>query len=250
LCLQHRACCRCASASVAQPSGTGKAETIALVLVRRPTPILNAIEEQGLEKPMWWDNAEDDDDEGGAGQGIAVEDGSSGIMAPPPLDPLHNLEIVVADSYTIGRLVSVPSRQGRSVKPDSGNVVETRPAEQGKLETAESVARLDPSLLLDTEERSEAKELARAKDEAVDAVVIAAAAAAAEAQRKEDKMNMLKARAEAAMAARRKAKEAKSREEAAAAAAAEAQRKEDKMKMLKARAEAAIAARRQKKSSG
>ena len=153
---------------------------------------MNAIEEQGLEKPRWWDNAEDDDDEGGAGQGIAVEDGSSGIMAPPPLDPLHNLEIVVGDSYTIGRLVSVPSRRGRGVKPDSGNVVETRPAEHGKVETAESVARLDPSLLLDTEERSEAKELARAKEDDVDAAVTAAAAAAAEAQRKEDKMNMRK----------------------------------------------------------
>jgi hypothetical protein len=126
------------AASVAEPNGTGDAKTIALALAKRPGPILSAIRERGLELPRWWEDVEDDDDRNDGdddaddrrgvarGGAIANEKDGSGIMRPPPLDSLHNLEIVIGGTYTVGRLVSVPSRRyggatsgrgGRDVAP-------------------------------------------------------------------------------------------------------------------------------------
>jgi hypothetical protein len=106
--------------SVAQPNGNGDAKTIALMLAKRPGTILNAIREQGLELPKWWedvrdpDGGDDDDKKDSRGGAIANEkndSGSSGIMRPPPLDQLHNLEVVIGGTYTVGRVVAVPGRR-------------------------------------------------------------------------------------------------------------------------------------------
>jgi hypothetical protein len=119
---------------VAEPNGTGDAKTIALALARRPGPILSAIRERGLELPRWWedvadddrreedfDDADDDRDAAARRGGIANERGGSGIMRPPPLDPLHNLEVVIGGSYTVGRLVSVPGRRYDGGKSSRGS---------------------------------------------------------------------------------------------------------------------------------
>ena len=121
-------------ASVAEPNGNGDAKTIALALARRPGPILSAIRERGLELPRWWEDVADDDrreedfddaddDRGAAARsgGIANERGGSGIMRPPPLDPLHNLEVVIGGSYIVGRLVSVPGRRYDGGKSSRGS---------------------------------------------------------------------------------------------------------------------------------
>lgn len=105
--------------SVAQSNGTGDAKTIALMLAKRGGTILNAIREQGLELPKWWEDVRDPDggddgEEDSRGGVIASEKndgGSSGIMRPPPLDPLHNLEVVIGGTYTVGRMVAVPGRR-------------------------------------------------------------------------------------------------------------------------------------------
>lgn len=115
---------------MAEPNGTGDSKTIALALVKRPGPILSAMKERGLELPRWWEDVTDDDrdedddadDRGVARMGIANERGGSGIMRPPPLDPLHNLEVVIGGAYTVGRLASVPGRRYGGKSSRGGDV--------------------------------------------------------------------------------------------------------------------------------
>lgn len=268
--------------SVAQPNGTGDAKTVALALAKRPGPILKAIKDQGLDPPRWWEDVEGTDDEEdpdarSIARGIASEKGGSGMMQPPPLDPLYNLEIVVGGTYTVGRLLSVPSRK-YSKKSDvatlldyeqRGEVVGEQneaPAyfksleEEGVQSADAKVAGNSPIMVEDTqlplqdEEKANGNAdeginelLAKAEEEAARAAAVAEAASA-EAKRKEEKMQILKAKADAAMAARQKKKESGAAA-AAEAVAVEAGRKEEKMKLLKAKAEAAMAARRKKKDS-
>eukprot|EP00579_Thalassiosira_antarctica_P016165 CAMPEP_0201939182 /NCGR_PEP_ID=MMETSP0903-20130614/42692_1 /ASSEMBLY_ACC=CAM_ASM_000552 /TAXON_ID=420261 /ORGANISM="Thalassiosira antarctica, Strain CCMP982" /LENGTH=760 /DNA_ID=CAMNT_0048480645 /DNA_START=50 /DNA_END=2329 /DNA_ORIENTATION=+ len=221
--------------SVAEPNGTGDAKTVALALAKRPGNILKAIKDAGLDLPRWWDDVEPGDDDGedsngNVGQKIASEKGGSGIMQPPPLDPLHNLEIVVGGTYTVGRLISVPSRRFGFKSRGSGSVaslvdyekqggvvqVEDGPAYfkydfEGQAEDADTeiTATLpfdepDSQLSLEVEEGDDGNDdelddlLAKAEEEAVKAAA-EADAAAAEAKRKEEKMNLLKAKAAAAM---------------------------------------------------
>ncbi|KAL3807392.1 hypothetical protein ACHAXA_002258 [Cyclostephanos tholiformis] len=219
--------------SVAEPNGTGDAKTIALALVKRPEPILSAIKEQGLELPRWWEDVGDDDDRNeddgnaydrrGAGRGgvIANEKGGSGIMRPPPLDPLHNLEIVIGGTYTVGRLVSVPgrryggrksSRGGRDVAPlldyeSMGEVVTGGDADGPgyfrydfqdddrirEVATAAPSTNVSVPRNMETEVEGDLGEmnelLAEAKEDFAKAAA-QAEAAAVEAQRKEEKMKI------------------------------------------------------------
>jgi hypothetical protein len=73
-----------------------------------------------LELPKWWEDVRDpdggdDDDKNDSRGGVIAnkknDSGSSGIMRPPPLDPLHNLEVVIGGTYTVGRMVAVPGRR-------------------------------------------------------------------------------------------------------------------------------------------
>jgi len=220
--------------SVAEPNGTGDAKTVALALVKRPGSILKAIKEQGLDLPRWWEDAEDGDEEDmdtrNIAKNIASEKGGSGMMQPPPLDALYNLEVVVGGTYTVGRLISVPSRRYNKKSSGSGDVATLLDYEQrGQVvddnnegpayfkyasqdEEVQGADAIDTASLQveegdDDEEMDEL--LAKAEEEAAKAAA-AAEAAAADAKRKEEKMKLLKAKAEAAMAARRKKKEASS----------------------------------------
>ena len=224
---------------MAEPNGTGDAKTIALALARRPGPILSAIRERGLELPRWWEDVADgddrregdfddaDDDRGAAARrgGIASERGGSSIMRPPPLDPLHNLEVVVGGTYTVGRLVSVPGRRygGGKLSRGGGAVAplldyETRgevvaggdgdgPAGYFRYDfrddeiAAEGAAAGDPPTVGSvprTEARDvdgdggEADELLAEAERDFAKAAAQAEAAAAEAKRKEEKMKMCK----------------------------------------------------------
>jgi len=226
--------------SVAQPNGTGEAKTIALALVRRPGPILDGIKDMDLELPRWWEDVDDDDDYNDESEvGIAKEKGDSGIMKPPPLDPLHNLEVTIGDTYTVGRLQSVPSRRyGYASKGDNrstlynyeqrGEVVADSNKGPGhfryefKGDSSDGV--IDATIQPETNQRECVEDdidimdvdddddntltdelLAEAEEEAAKAA-LEAERAAAEAKRKTEKMEQLKARAEAAKAARKKKK--------------------------------------------
>ncbi|KAL3784970.1 hypothetical protein ACHAW5_010422 [Stephanodiscus triporus] len=202
------------------------AKTIALALVKRPGPILSAMKERGLELPRWWEDVADDDrDEDDdadnrdvARMGIANERGGSGIMRPPPLDPLHNLEVVLGGAYTVGRLASVPGRRYGGKSSRGGGVASLLDYEsRGEVvaggdadgpgyfqynvrEDASGSSRMaTPEFEGDVGEVDEL--LAKAERDFATAVA-QAEAAAAEAKRKEDKMKL--PRAEAAMASRRK----------------------------------------------
>jgi folate-binding Fe-S cluster repair protein YgfZ len=214
--------------SVAEPNGTGDRTTIALAMVRRPGPILKAIKDAGLDLPRWWEEDVQDDNMGGS---ISKETKDSGIMMPPPLDALVNLEVVLEGTYTVGRLKSIPSRRIESSTKNTddvaslldyearGEIVDARddgPAlfkykfADAEIDTVSSSS--SPSLTYnydDIEEENDDddeiitdEQIAQAEKEAA-----AAEAAAAEAKRKAEKMAQLKARADAAMAARRKKKQ-------------------------------------------
>jgi hypothetical protein len=222
--------------SVAQPNGTGDATTVALALIRRADSILKNIKDQNLEMPKWWDTPDKDDDDitsGPNGANISRDKGTSGIMNPPPLDPLVNLEVTISGTYTIGRLQSVPSRRYQSTKTGGvasildyegrGEVVATSDdnaftepeinvINDGKDESQRRVIDVkigkdDPIINeIAAAEESILNDIAEAEREAAEAAA-QAEKAAAEARRKAEKMVMLKAKAEAAMAARRKKKE-------------------------------------------
>ncbi|KAL3777224.1 hypothetical protein HJC23_007124 [Cyclotella cryptica] len=214
--------------SVAEPNGTGEAITVALALVRRPGSILDAIKDNDLDLPRWWENVDNDDSVGDGSAGnygakISRDKGTSGIMNPPPLDPLHNLEVTVGGTYTMGRLRSVPSRRYEYTNKGDvaslldyerrGQVVKTF-ADSGVREpeikvVSDKVGRDQNNIIdvtIDEQDDEIDNALAEAEKEAAEAAA-QAEKAAAEAKRKAEKMEMLKARAEAAMAARRKKKE-------------------------------------------
>ncbi|KAL7483414.1 hypothetical protein ACHAW6_009061 [Cyclotella cf. meneghiniana] len=214
--------------SVAEPNGTGEAITVGLALVRRPGSILDAIKDNDLELPRWWENfdkndsVEDDGSAGNYGAKISRDKGTSGLMNPPPLDPLHNLEVTVGGTYTMGRLRSVPSRRYEYVNKGDvaslldyerrGQVVKTF-ADSGvrepEIKVVNDKAGRDQNSIIDVTINEEDDQidnaLAEAEKEAAEAAA-QAEKAAAEAKRKAEKMEMLKARAEAAMAARRQKK--------------------------------------------
>lgn len=224
--------------SVAEPNGTGDSTTVALALIRRADSILKGIKEQDLEMPKWWetpDNEEEEDSAAGPyGSRISRDEGTSGIMNPPPLDPLVNLEVTIGGTYTIGRLQSVPSRryqtnanvasildyEGRgevvATSPDNAytepviNVVKDGRGDSKNRVIDVTIGKDDPiinEIVTDDEDEVILNDIAEAEKEAAEAAA-QAEKAAAEAKRKAEKMEMLKAKAEAALAARRKKKEA------------------------------------------
>ncbi|KAL7575170.1 hypothetical protein ACA910_018661 [Epithemia clementina (nom. ined.)] len=80
--------------SVAEPGSTGTFQQIhALALIRRPQSILAQMKELGLSVPT---------------TAMAQE---GGLILPPPMDPLHGVEVIVQGSFCVGRLQSIPSRR-------------------------------------------------------------------------------------------------------------------------------------------
>ncbi len=236
--------------SIAERGGTSLPETIGLALVKRASPILKKMEEMDLEidrmQLMPFDDMEDD--------------GGSGIIMPPPIDPLDGLEIVLENGFTRGQLRVIPSRrlkQNRNLfeveqwsvfddgQGDTGAVMGFmgEPSTADYKEGEEDYAIPLPDSKNSDEPiktvESEIKIDGTSDDEELQAAIIAAKAAADEARRKEQKLAILKERAEEALKRRREAKKAVAKEN-------EAIRKAEKLAMLKKKAEEAMARRQNK----
>ena len=255
--------------SMGEAGGTGSAVTIGLALVRRPNSIRKKMAKLGLKITRDADEFLDVDFSSG-----------SGIIQPPPMDPLDGLEVIVEGTFTMGVLKSVPSRQSGARRntnmydPD----IEVEGMEEHESGTtpfsaSTGTTAIDDNYYYDDDddgyEDDDDDENESCDDDAdddddddsleqIEAEMAKATAeaetAATEAKRKTEKMELLKKRAEEALA-RRKQNKAKKEEQASATAAeeedavaAEAKRKAEKMAMLKKRADEAMARRKQKKA--
>jgi hypothetical protein len=128
------------------------------------------------------------------------ENGSgSGMIQPPPLDPLDGLEVIVGGTFTVGKLKMIPSRR---LRPGRNLFYENLVVKM--LPGGEDILTSPPAST--EEEEEEEEDLEQIKADAEKAAV-EAEAAAGDAQRKAEKMEMLRKRAEDAMAKRKKKKE-------------------------------------------
>jgi len=195
--------------SVAEPGGTGDAHVVALALIRRADSILKQMKELNLEvgnndpfanDPLW-------------NGGVVVVNVNQ--RESPIKDPLDGLEVIVGGTFTVGTLLPVPGRRlrrGRTLYDDVatwddiGNenaeverIIGPRPTkpQDEDWEPAPEVAAALSSQAEEAEYAAVMLEAKQAEEEAD--------AAAAEAQRKAEKLQLLKQRAEEAMA-KRKAK--------------------------------------------
>ena len=169
--------------SVAESSGTGERNTVGLALVRRADSIMKQMKQFDLEIPRDMNEFLD-------------VDMASGMIEPPPLDPLEGLEVIVEGTFTMGVLKMIPSRglrKGRNLFDETIVVKD--------LEETLPTKVIEPSPI-QQDESSEA-DLEQLQAEAEKAAA-EAEAAAAEARRKAEKMELLKKRAEEAMARRKK----------------------------------------------
>jgi len=174
--------------SIAEPSGTGAATIVGLALARRADSILKQMKDMDLK----------------VGESSFRETNPAnreGIIAPPPLDPLDGLEVIVGGTFTVGKLQMVPSRRfrlGQNMFQDPNDAF-IPPDDEGSV-----IGVLNPLAEVPTESEEEV-DAEKAMEEAEKARA-EAEEAAAEAKRKEEKMEMLRKRAEEAMARRKKKK--------------------------------------------
>ena len=169
--------------SVAEPGSTGKRCVVALALVRRADSIMKQMKQLDLEIERNTDDF------------LEMETESSGIILPPPLDPLDGLEVIVGGSFTTGKLKMVPRRALR--KGQNLFLLEERVAVEDYFDEE----RTDPSIEVSDQYTKKVDPAEQVAEAAMAAE--AAALADSEARRKSDKMEMLKKRAEEAMARRK-----------------------------------------------
>lgn len=150
--------------SVSEPNSTGDPVTIALALVKRPDSILRSMATMDLELST---------------SDMDIVD-KSGVIRPK--DPLEGLEVIVEGTFTVGKLREIPSRLFVDDIPD---FVQELPGDDEMNDVIEvaSVKESEDDLLKAQKEAKEAE---------------------AEAQRKADKLALLKKRAEEAMARRKR----------------------------------------------
>ena len=192
--------------SVAEPGGTGDPNVVALALVRRADSILKRMKELDLElgtsdpfanDPLW---------NGGV---VVVKVNQS---QAPAKDPLDGLEVIIGGTFTMGTLRSVPSRRiafGKTLYQDVttwndlGNensdmeqLVGPRPTmpQDNEWEPAPEVTAVLSDFAEEVEFAAVMKEAKQAEEEANAALI--------EAQRKADKLQLLKQRADEVMARR------------------------------------------------
>ena len=172
--------------SIAEPSATGHATIVGLALVRRADSILKQM--KNLDIQVGESSFRE------TNPAMAKE---SGMIAPPPLDPLDGLEVIVGGTFTVGKLQMVPSRRFRLGQNmfDSSKDAFIPPNDEGSV-----MGVLNPTII-------EAPQQGKEEDDDVEKAVLEAKkaraeakAAAEEAKRKEAKLEMLKKRAEEAMA--------------------------------------------------
>jgi folate-binding protein YgfZ len=167
--------------SVAEADGTGEPCTVALAVVRRADSIMRQMKNLDLQIPRDTQDFVDIDE-------------ASGMIEPPPLDPLDGLEVIVGGTFTVGKLRMIPSRRfrkGRNMFDDKVVVEE--------LEGSEELIVVKPTKESSDEADLEEIQAEKAKAEAEEAL--------AKANRKVEKMEMLKKRAEEAMARRKNKKQ-------------------------------------------
>ena len=243
--------------SVAERGGTSVPETVALALVRRSEAILNKMKKLDLEIDRDTFSEQTFD--------VRAYDDASGIIMPPPLDPLDGLQVLLENGMTRGLLKVTPARKLKSgqnmfeidqwatiddsAQNDTGSVMGFLPDSDGDQVDILNV----PDINDGDDEDDDDEDIDDLNDEELSAAIEAARTAAEEARRKEEKLNMLQKRAEEAVAKRKAAKEAARAERETeeqvdeADADSEAKRKAAKMEMLKKRAEEAMARRKTKK---
>lgn len=232
--------------SVAEPASTGDPETLALALVRRSDSILQAMQKLGLEIPRVYDVTEQD---------------GSGVIQPPPMDPLDGLEVILEGSFTVGTLRSIPRRRlspGRNMfVEDIPDFVADLSAQDDRFVDVTRVPLAGGRIMGDVYEPRRA-----AADSGTPVMTKEnEGAVVAEWERddteqyantgninEEDKDDYDDDDDEAKLEEARV--EAEAAQKAAEAAAAEAERKAAKMEMLRKRAEEALDKRKAKKSQG
>eukprot|EP00536_Pseudo-nitzschia_multiseries_P003758 jgi/Psemu1/237008/estExt_Genewise1.C_590054 len=232
--------------SMGEAGGTGGRLTVGLALIRRADSIRKKMDKLGLEIERDADDFLNVDPSSG-----------SGMIQPPPMDPLDGLEVIVEGTFTMGVLRCIPSRQSGARRNSNmfdedievEGIEEQEPGIASSASTASPIGS-DPSSIDDNYDDDDDDSLEKIEAEIAKAAA-EAETAAAEARRKAEKMELLKKRAEEALARRKQKKTEKDEEDAAAEdlAAAEANRKAEKMAMLKKRADEALARRREKKEA-
>jgi len=226
--------------SVAERGGSSLPETVGIVLVRRSAGILKKMKDMDLEfeRNEFMNGGESD-----FSMASNTAEMGSGIIYPPPLDPLDGLDVVIGGGFTRGYLRVVPKRRS-ALKNKNKFEVESwsmsdedvggagatmqfldneteekligRSSEKPKDEikvgppTSTSPDKVDTTASDDAPVRSENNDSDNdnaLEDKDLKAAIEAAETAAVEARRKEEKLEMLKKRAEAAIETRRKAKD-------------------------------------------
>lgn len=229
--------------SVAEPGSSGDPETLGLALVRRADSILKSMQARDLAIPRVYDITEQ-------------QDSSSGIIQPPPMDPLDGLEVILQGTFTVGTLRSIPSRRfapGRNMfdedvpdfvndwslsdQDDSGSEGSARvtrvPLAEGR--ASGDVYEPRPKRTRDTQDEIPTW----TNNEEEDAI-------AAEWERDDQTDSEPSNEDKGELELEQARIEAEAAQKAAEVAAAEAERKAAKMEMLRKRAEEAMAKRKAK----
>jgi hypothetical protein len=253
--------------SIAEPYSTGEPIVVGLALIRRADSILKQMKSMDLQIPRTIATAISNPN-----SNADTTAATSGIIAPPPMDSLDGLEVIVGGTFTIGMLRGVAGRRypnGQNMFLDREQIFlsQEEVLEHGYVDI--EFSNKSPADFLDEKKAElDQEEVQPSENSAVKhpdeekTKVQEEAAAEAEALRKEEKMLMLKQRAEEAMARRSKKQQGTSETEEAEAQmgsgsadqeedakTAEAKRKAEKMEMLRQRAEEAKARRKKNKES-
>ncbi|GKY94537.1 hypothetical protein MPSEU_000419400 [Mayamaea pseudoterrestris] len=168
--------------SMAEPGGTGDRNTVGLALIKRSDSILKQMATKGIKlDDSTLRNRQD------------LIDGKE-WRRDEFQDPLNNLEVIIGDSFTVGKLRTVPDRRYGLVNMFDDEVVyeEEDVVVVGHVPLNDKVARVSDVAAMDVAAAAQESEAE-------------AAALNADARRKAEKMEILRKRAEEALA-RRKSK--------------------------------------------
>jgi hypothetical protein len=149
----------------------------------------------------------------------SLNDGfESGIIAPPPSDPLHGLQVVLENGMTRGYLQTIQTQRtmnrkeaetetGKDTQPQGKSKEDTS---MEKYELASLMKQVDDKAGLKTSPDSpelEKRNVTKGTDAEMEKKISSDEEAIAESRRKAEKMEMLRKRAEEALNRRKKKKE-------------------------------------------
>ena len=229
--------------SVAERSGTSRPETVAMALVRRFDSIMSAMKDMDLDTSFDENLSELDRNDA---YGVPDLDGS-GILYPPPLDPLGGLEVCIKGTFTRGILKVVnwrriPNWQNLYEKEFSSALINNQSGVSSVMgyipQKMDNHSRNTGNLEKKSDDYTVTdNEMERAIREA-EAAAKVAEAAVAEAKRKAERIESLKAQA---------AQQSVEKDhDNASISQSDSIRKSEKLDMLKRQAEAALERRRQR----